>query len=265
MEKKPFNTENIIEVIDAWTDETVERKLEEQKMLLTNKLVPELKMELAVMEMQEKILTRYQSDHDVRNLAARFVMSLKGGRFEDALNCFALETEGTMATIEKYGIYKGKNQLKAYFVDYYSKIGGSEGCFIEHELTSPVVEVAEDCKSAKAMFMSEGILAIDPDGSMGPDDVARSFWQIGPWYMECVKENDEWKIWHLTIFDEIEIPYEQSWSEFTDHESLRWAAAPAPDEKIESKNYFTPDRKPFLHMEPPCMYENTCTKEGMSC
>ena len=262
MEKKEFNTENIIEVLDAWTDETVEKKLEEQQRLLTKKLVPELKMELAVMEMQEAILKRFQSDQDVRNLAARFVYSLKGGYFEDALNCFALETEGVQAKIEKYGIYKGKDQLKAYFVDYYSKIGGSEGCFIEHELTTPVVEIAEDCESAKAMFMCEGILAIDPEGWMESNDVARSIWQIGPWYIEFIKENGEWKIWQLTIFDEIETPYEQSWSEFTDHDSLRWADAPAPDEKIESKNYFTPERKPFLHMEPPCAYKG---KEGASC
>ena len=265
MEKKEFNTENIIEVIDAWTDETVERKLKEQQDLLTNKILPELKMEMAVMEMQEKILDRFQSDHDVRNLAARFVMSLKGGRFEDALACFALETEGCMATIEKYGVYKGKDQLKAYFVDYYSKLGSGEGCFIEHELTSPVVEVAEDCQTAKAMFMSEGILAIDPGDWMKEHDVARSFWQIGPWYMECIRENGEWKIWHLTIFDEIEIPFEESWSEFTDHDSLRWADAPTPDEKLDGKNYFTTDRKPFLHMEPPCAYESYCAKEDASC
>lgn len=263
MEKKEFNTENIIEVIDAWTEETVQKKLDEQNKLMERKLVPELKMEIAVKEMQEKTLSRLVSDHEVRNLAARFVQSLKGGLFEDAWKCFALETEGTSATIEKYGIYKGADQLKAYFVDYYSKIGGGEGCFIEHELTTPVVEVAEDDQSAKAMFISEGVLAIDPEGWMESHEVAKSMWQIGPWYMEFIRENGEWKIWHLTIFDEIETPYEQSWSEFQDHAAVLYADAPAADEKVEDKNFFTTERKPYLHMEPPTAYESMDVKEGM--
>lgn len=255
MAKQQFDTEKIMEVLDSWTEETVQKKLDEQNRLLQKQLVPELRMEMGVQEMQEKILCRLEGDHAVRNLAAKFVQSLKGGFFEDAWKCFALETEGVQATIEKYGTYKGKEQLKAYFVDYYSKIGGGEGCFIEHELTTPVVEVAQDCETAKAMFISEGVLAIDPEGWMEKNEVAKSMWQIGPWYMEFVKENGEWKIWHLTIFDEIDTPYEQSWSEFSDHAAVIYADAPQPDEKCESSNYFTSERKPYLHQEPPVSYQ----------
>ena len=250
-----FNTEKIIEVLDAWTEETVQKKLDEQSDLLTNKLIPEFRMELGVKEMQEKMLARLQSDHEVRNLAAKFVMSLKGGLFEDAWKCFALKSEGVQATIEKYGVYKGADQLKAYFVDYYSKIGGGEGCFIEHELTTPVVEIDENGETAKAMFVSEGVLAINPGGWMDSNEVAKSMWQIGPWYMEFIREDGEWKIWHLTIFDELENPYELSWSEFTDHAQVIYPDAPEPDEKVEDTHYFTTRRKPYLHMEPPAAYQ----------
>lgn len=261
---KKFNTDNIFQVIDAWTDETVRRKLEEQQTRLSKQLVPELKLELAVKELQERTLARMESDHAVRNLAAKFVQSLKGGLFEDAYQCFALDTADTWAAIEKYGVYKGAEKLQEYFVDYYRKLGGGEGCFIEHELTTPVVEVAGDNETAKAMFLTEGVLAIDCGHWMETHGVARSFWQIGPWYMEFIKENGEWKIWHLTVFDDVETPYEQSWSEFTDHASLIRTEAPAPTAPLEDAHYFTPERAPFLHREPPCAY-GTYAEGEVSC
>ncbi len=253
--QQKFNTENIIQVIDAWTNETIQEKLKEQENRLNKELIPQLKKEMAVKELQEKALERIQSDHDVRNIAAKFVLSLKGGLFEDAYECFALKTQGTRAEIEKYGVYEGADKLKAYFVDYYGKIGGKEGCFIEHELTTPIVEIAEDNQTAKAMFISEGILAIAPGNWMETHETARSLWQIGPWYMEFIKENGAWKIWHLTIYDEIETTYEQSWSEFKDHESIVNANAPEPSFAAEDKNYFTTQRKPYLHREPPRAYK----------
>ena len=252
MENKSFSTDNIFEVIDSWTEDTVRSKMQAEEQRLNKQLIPELRKELAVKELQECLLARISDDHAVRNLAAKFVLSLKGGLFEDAYNCFALETEGTQAKIEKYGIYEGKESLHAYFVDYYGKIGGSEGCFIEHELTTPVVEVAEDGKTAEAMFIAEGVLAVAPEGWLEEHGVSRSLWQIGPWYLQFVKENGEWKIWKLTVYDEIETPYEQSWSEFGDHASVVNADAPKPDKICEDINYFTASRKPFLHQEPPC-------------
>lgn len=254
MDNKNFSTDNIFEVIDSWTEDNVRAKMQEEERRLNKELIPELKKELAVKEIQERALARIRADHDVRNLAARFVLSLKGGLFEEAYKCFALETEGTQATIEKYGVYQGKESLHAYFVDYYSKIGGSAGCFIEHELTTPVVEIAEDNNTAKAMFVSEGVLAVAPGDWMETHDASRSLWQIGPWYMEFVKENGEWKIWKLTIYDEVETPYELSWSEFSDHASVVNADAPKADGSCEDVNYFTASRRPYLHQEPPCPY-----------
>ena len=253
--KQTFNTDNIVRVIDAWTNETIREKLKEQDRRLNKQLIPELKKELAVKEMQERALARMESDHEVRNIAARFVLSLKGGLFEDAYDCFALKTQGTKAVIEKYGVYEGAEQLKAYFVDYYRKLGGSEGCFIEHELTTPVVEIAEDNMTAKAMFLSEGVLAIAPESWMETHEAACSLWQIGPWYMELIKEDGLWKIWHLTIYDDIETPYEQSWSTFKDHDYIVHADAPEPSCAVPDQNYFTAHRKPYLHKEPPCAYK----------
>jgi len=254
MEKKEFHTENIVHVIEDWTLQKVSENTKEQEMLLEDKLIPELKKEMAVQEMQERELARMQAEHEIRNLAARFVLSVKGGLFEEAYRCFALETEGVYANIEKYGIYEGKKKLHEYFVDYYGRIGGGEGCFIIHELTNPVVELAGDGNTAKAMFTVEGILAVDTDHWMAEHEEARSIWQFGPWCMDFVREQGEWKIWHLVIYDEVETTYEKSWSELASREEILDQSAPEPTQRTEESHYFHTGRRPYLHQEPPVCY-----------
>lgn len=259
MEKKNFNPEDIVGVIEEWTMQTAAQKLNEQEALLNKKRIPELKKEMAIQELQERELKRMQSEHEIRNLAAKFVLSVKGGFFEDAYRCFALETEGVAANVEKYGVYEGKEKLKEYFVDYYRRIGGKEGCFLMHELTTPVIELAGDGETAQAMFITQGVLAVDVDHWMQDHEAARSMWQFGPWYMDFCRENGEWKIWHLTMYDEVETDYEVSWSERGDHEVILDKSAPEPSRPAGEGHYFHPGRAPYLHREPPVPYQ-TCEK-----
>ncbi len=264
MEKKEFNSENIVNVIEDWTLQKVSESVKQQETLLEDKLMPELKKEMAVQEMQERELVRMQGEHDIRNLAAKFVLSIKGGLFEEAYQCFALESEDVYANVEKYGIYEGKEKLHEYFVDYYKRIGGREGCFIMHELTNPIVELAKDGNTAKAMFTVEGIFAVDTDNWMAEHEEARSMWQFGPWYMEFKKEKGEWKIWHLVMFDEVETTYEVSWSELASHNEILDRSAPKPSRPVKEKHYFHTGRVPYLHQEPPVPYR-TYKGQSMSC
>lgn len=252
--EKEFNTENIVHVIEDWTEKRVMELGKEQEELLKNQLIPRLKKELAVQEMQARELERMQAEHELRNLAAKFVLSIKGGFFEDALSCFALDTPEVWANVEKYGIYEGKKQLEAYFVDYFKRIGGGEGCFILYELMNPVIELSGDGESAKAMFNVQGILAVDTNQWMSEHDVARSVWQYAPWYMEFKKEAGQWKIWHLTMYDEIETFYETSWSELNSRDELRDPSAPVPGRSNGENHGFSNTRAPYLHMEPPMPY-----------
>lgn len=255
MDKKGFNPEDIVGVIEDWTVQTAAQKLSQQEALLNKKLVPELKKEMAIQEMQVRELERMQSEHEIRNLAAKFVLSIKGGLFEDAYQCFAIYTEGVSANVEKYGVYEGKEKLKEYFVDYYQRIGGGEGCFIMQELTTPVIELAWDGETAKAMFITQGVLAVNVDNWMEEHEEARSMWQFGPWYMEFCKEQGKWKIWHLTMYDEVENDYEVSWSERKDHAMILDKTAPAPSRTSGEGHYFHPGREPYLHQEPPVPYQ----------
>lgn len=70
-----------------------------------------------------------------------------------------------------------------------------KGALWYHMLTTPYVEVAGDGKTAKAIFMSFGNVS----GSTEPGQGAAQ-WTQEKYAMDLVKENGEWKIWHLRTY-----------------------------------------------------------------
>ena len=249
------------EIIHDWTMAAVEKALSEREVLLERRLIPELRKELAVMEAQEAEISRMEAEIDVMNLASEFVLRVKGGEFERAWSCFALETPGVCAEISGIGVYEGAGALKAYWVDYLTKIAGGEGCFKMHHLCTPVVEVAGDGQTARGMWLSMGMEALKREdlGEEYPDPL--SIWAFGTWCMEFVRENGVWKIWHLQIFDEIQTMYEKSWSESAVDPVPADPALPPVTRVSRRHDPFAPHRAPVLHAEPPVPYSGYA--EGM--
>lgn len=68
-----------------------------------------------------------------------------------------------------------------------------------HQITTPVIEVAEDGKTAKAMWMSTGAILMrnDPDAEGGKS----ATWDSGKYAVDFIKIDGQWKIWHLHVCD----------------------------------------------------------------
>ncbi len=244
-----------IEDINRYTEEEVDSQLEEYETLLYRKLMPELNLQMAVYETQQMQQKRIRANIDIANKASEFVYRIKDGDFERALACFALNTEGVSAEITAHGIYEGKEKLREYFVDYYSSIMGKAGTLFYTNLCSPVIEVAEDGQTGRAMWLTVGMESWKrPDLTEGYTDPV-SLWAINPWCMDFVMEDGVWKIWHLLIFEDIETVYEESWSESADHKIPVDPAIPEPTRPSERHNPFTEKRSPVLHAEPPVPYQ----------
>lgn len=72
-------------------------------------------------------------------------------------------------------------------------------------LTTPVVEIAGDGKTAKGMWNVQGS---DNDiTAQGPI----SNWSIGYLCIDFIREGDSWKIWHLMYVEDIRCPMGESW------------------------------------------------------
>jgi hypothetical protein len=81
------------------------------------------------------------------------------------------------------------------------------GVQILHTLTTPVIEVAGDGKTAKAVWLSPGHITLPMRGKL------QAFWHWDRYAVDFVKEDGKWKIWHMFVGKDFSTPYEKSWVE----------------------------------------------------
>jgi hypothetical protein len=82
------------------------------------------------------------------------------------------------------------------------------GTLILHTLTTPIIEVAEDGQTAKGVWYSPGIMSeIGYDGK----PAAHNMWER--YGVDFVKEDDDWKIWHVHTYYDATYEPGKSWTD----------------------------------------------------
>lgn len=82
------------------------------------------------------------------------------------------------------------------------------GTLIIHTLTTPLIEIAEDGQTAKGIWYSPGIMSeINYDGTPS----ANYMWE--KYGVDFVKEDGEWKIWHIRTYYDAVYPPNKSWTD----------------------------------------------------
>ena len=68
------------------------------------------------------------------------------------------------------------------------------GCTAFHTVTTPMLYIAGDGKTARGLWYSAGQETI-----MQADGTAKAYWTMDNMSADFVKENGDWKIWHLVV------------------------------------------------------------------
>ena len=163
------------------------------------------------------------------------------------------------------GKYVGYEAVKAFFVDYHEaqtrwadetmrklfpeELGGKSdeeiwavGSNTVLNFTTPLIEVAYDGQTAKGMWYVYG--STTEVYSSGP----KAAWNFGRWAVDFIKEDGAWKIWHMTMFTDIQCPVGGNWGKdkMYPHEGVE---IPEPTVK---EHYYTGYGEDFLSLvEPP--------------
>jgi hypothetical protein len=100
--------------------------------------------------------------------------------------------------------------IGADFIKFYVDVAKAmskdlSGMLAYHMLTTPVIVVAGDGKTAKAVWMSFGEIS----GNMGGKGTA--MWTQEKYGMDFVKEDGKWKIWHLRTYVDFYSDTKGSW------------------------------------------------------
>jgi hypothetical protein len=200
---------------------------------------------------QQKEMERLKAVHEIQNLMGRYSFFHTAGMQEETTQLWARKTPGIRADVPSFGLYEGFEGIKRLYIGAHNYFEGDRiGQMHMHTLTTPVIEVAGDGKTAKGVWISPGQETGLFDGKL------QAFWAWLKYGADFVKEDGQWKLWHLRVYGIFFTPYEKSWVEA----SLPPREVVLPDEVKPDRytTYFTsysPTGRCELIPAPPEPYE----------
>lgn len=188
---------------------------------------------------------------ECRNQMARYEYLHSAKKHKETYELFALTREDCWVENNDLGFFNGKAGIKRFFVDFHYAMDGEDirGSFCQHDLTTEVLVVADDLKTAKGVWMSPGV-----ETRRNPETgELTSYWCWVKYAVDFIQDNGEWKFWHFTIFSDFFCDYYTAWVDV----AYTTAATPLmlkPDEEIEESFVYTSNTKPVYWPVPPVPY-----------
>jgi hypothetical protein len=102
----------------------------------------------------ERKITLVRDWQEISNLHGRYNHLVLGCHWEKILDLIALDVPNVSAEITESGVFLGAAGVRRVFIDMLGKLYHYTGICALHELTTPVIEVAGDGKTAKGMWFT---------------------------------------------------------------------------------------------------------------
>ncbi|NCP18985.1 MAG: nuclear transport factor 2 family protein [Erythrobacter sp.] len=188
----------------------------------TDETVSQLAQQVAQLQKQSDAARDRQQ---VENLFSRYMYLHNAFEDEQIIPLWAAEgTEGMSAQYSNLGKYTQYEKIMEYHRGRPSPIGK----LLFHYITTPVIEVAGDGKTAKGLWIVNGL----ESGLTAPEHAANMpDWMFEPnvevdgkkvWMhnvylkygIDFIKQDGEWKIWHFHCFEVARAPYSMGWIPF---------------------------------------------------
>ena len=153
----------------------------------------------------------------IQNLMGRYQYLMTGGQNDViAEELYAWDVPGNHCEYGPLGVFEGRNAVD-FFLQVNKNLcrgnrdGTDDGTLEIHQLTTPVIEIAGDRKTAKGMWMSTGVIMTQP-GETAADagdktDFGSFHWDTGKYAVDFIRTSEGWKIWHLHVLDLWNTPF----------------------------------------------------------
>jgi hypothetical protein len=153
---------------------------------------------------QRQKIQRLKDLQEVQNVMSRYEYYHVANMKEEMIDLFARRTAG-VSSGNVNTVSVGFDNV-ARFMRSVGGGGDNIGSLNLHALTTPVIEVAADGKTAQGIWISPGAEASARGGKLS------STWTLIKIGADFVKEDGVWKLWHYHRFDIFSVPYGQSWA-----------------------------------------------------
>jgi len=203
----------------------------------------------------EQKMIQLWDTQEISKLMAKYVYYGYGRTWELVPDLFA-QRDDIWIDCEGFGIFDGKKGIESFFVNWHHSMeGDAEGMFCIHLLTTEIIEVATDGKTARGLWFSPGA-----ETRKKMDDGAHeAYWIWGMYAIDFIKENGEWKFWHFRIPHILLCDYHNSWVDLDKivmgsqigHEGRPQADRPSS----YNPTFFGTKKKTDLFFQPPHPYQ----------
>ena len=212
----------------------------------------------------EELIGIWEERREIKNLMGRYAVSFLLKKEKTMFQDFWSTREDVSIGLND-GWYVGREAVAGWFAaidratalkakllkeDLPDKLANEDdaklygiGDFDVKPLGTPVIELADDLKTAKGVWYSQGSKADVTES--GPV----SYWTFGVFAVDFVHENGAWKIWHLQYLEDIKCLCGGSWAEpekpFPEvpaYAALKDCKLPEPTIKVKLWEYYTPSR-----------------------
>lgn len=117
------------------------------------------------------------------------------------------------------GIYTGPDAAYRCFEVDHAVDPNADPALVIHDINTPVIEIAADCKTAKGIWISPGLATASmPTGKKG-------LWAWVKYDCDFIREDAGWKIWHMRKYEIFTVPTDKSWA---DENPMAMMAPPKP-------------------------------------
>ena len=204
----------------------------------------------------EQRVERLWDIQQIKNLMGRYEYYHTAQEHMKTVELFALKSEGIRIDVVGMGIYEGVAGVKKFFYDWHNSLDGDrKGSLNIHLLTTEVIEVADDGRTARAVWMSPGLETRHSRKKGG----LQAFWNWGKYAVDFLKEDGQWKFWHFTITNDFFTDYNTSWVDkglADDTDVIFHSGKPAPDKPSSFEpDFYGVDKIKRLFPVPPEPYE----------
>lgn len=181
--------------------------------------------DIQIKELSEQVASlmhevhRLKAVNEIAKIMARYEMWHYPHLFHRKIELFATSRPDVSMDLSNAGIFTGTDALNFLWKDLLGKAGNEVGAMFIHPLTSPAIEVAQDGKTAKGVWISPGLETYYYDHKHTcPDDHVpgiapmRAYWCWGKYACDFALEPDgKWKIWHMKWIRDFRCDYYLSW------------------------------------------------------
>lgn len=165
----------------------------------------------------DELIVRVMDKEEIKKVLARrafYYANNQRGRELDELWVKTPEYKASASYGRNWGYYVGMDSIEKYYVTGHQEKQRAAleaihkndpsvavddknlgyGCTAFHTVTTPMLYIAGDGKTARGLWYLAGQETI-----MQPDGTAKAYHTMDNMGVELVKENGQWRIWHLVV------------------------------------------------------------------